>query len=181
MSRSTPVLSLILLALLSSPPARAQAADSKTSDSKASDSTASGSAASNRERPLIERAAPDPVKRARISRWRLEFARQSPALTLAIDELVRERRWWHGSSGRRRCARAAVALARVDRASLFAAADYRLVSAAGRALDELAAAVHACHTRRYVELDYRLGLAGAELERLARLTAPPAVPLSPRR
>lgn len=113
--------------------------------------------------PLIERALPDPVRQARSAAWLDGFGNQRPMLLLAITELERERDRWRSGSGGSRCRNAGRALARVDREALLQVADYRLVTAAGAALEALAGAVRACRQRRYFELDYRLGMARQSL------------------
>jgi hypothetical protein len=129
-----------------------------------------GETAARPQVPLIERAAPDPVRRALVVRWWSEFERQRPSLAEALAELVRERDGWRSSAGGGRCVRAEDLLAGIDREALLAVTDYRLASALGRALDELASAATACRQRRYFELDYRLGLVARELDRVADLT-----------
>jgi hypothetical protein len=123
------------------------------------------------QEPMIERAAPDPARRALVAAWRAEFERQSPTLGQAVAELTRERDRWRGSRGGR-CVRAQELLAGIDREPLLAASDYRLVLAVGRALDELESAAGACRDRRYFELDYRLGLAARALAWVEELSRP---------
>lgn len=117
----------------------------------------------------IEPAILDPARRARLEAWWRNLRAAEPVIETVTRHLRNELSAWRSRPTHPGCQRARRALLAVDRESLVRDAEYQLTIAVSRALAELEAAAVACLERRYFELDYRLQVAEAQLDRAREL------------